>query len=119
MCDVAEAGTVIVETNTDAGEVENTACESCIDTDCAIPQCDCLTDPNMVSQGGSPVPACGVYVVCLYETLLQDLATSDASASADLTAAETACAGSLPMSSLMEGDTFMGCIASNCPTQCF
>ena len=119
MCDVAEAGTVTVVTDTDAGEVENTACESCIDTDCAVPQCDCLSDANMVSQGGSPEPACAIYVVCLYETFLQELATSDAGASADLTAAQAACAGSLPMSSIMEGDSFIGCIANSCTTECF
>jgi len=48
-CDVAEAGVFAIESLTDAGAVENTACEACIAASCSQAQCECLSDTNMAA----------------------------------------------------------------------
>lgn len=117
-CDVDAAGSIQVVEETDAGEVENTACEMCVAANCAQQQCVCLTDTNMATLGDASAPACGVYAICVYQAFLTALATSDAGESADLTAAQAACAGSLPQASITDGNGLIACIASACTTQC-
>jgi hypothetical protein len=116
-CDVDAAGSIQIGTDTDAGFVENTACEACIAANCAVPQCQCLTDTTTVTVDDAGEPACGAYAGCVYPTFLMNLATSDAGAAGlgtDLMNAQASCAGSFSMGSIGLGNALIGCIASSC-----
>jgi hypothetical protein len=122
LCDVDAAGSLQIGVDTDAGFVENTACEACIAMNCAQPQCLCLTDTNMATVDDAGEPACGAYAGCVYTEFLTNLAESDAGAAGlgdDLMAAETTCGAASPTppaSSVTLGKGLIGCIATNCAT---
>jgi hypothetical protein len=121
MCDFDAAGSLQIGVDTDAGFVENTPCETCIATNCAQPQCVCLTDTNVVTVDDAGEPGCGAYAGCVYTAFLTNLALSDAGAAgegADLMAAQTSCAGSFAAGSIASGNALIGCIASSCASSC-
>jgi hypothetical protein len=115
-CLTDAGGSIAVEVpNPDGGDpIENTACEQCIATNCSAAQTTCLDDCSMVPQDDASVPACGAYAVCVYSSFLTKLQTSDAGLAADLTAAQTSCAGTFSPSSTGPGNALIGCIASSC-----
>jgi hypothetical protein len=120
-CDVDAAGSLQIGVDTDAGFVENTACEGCIATNCANAQCVCLTDTNVVQVDDAGEPGCGAYAGCVYTAFLTNVATSDAGTAgegADLMAAQASCAGSFAAGSISSGNGLIGCIASSCASSC-
>ncbi len=121
MCDIDAAGSLQIGVDTDAGFVENTACEGCIATNCAQAQCVCLTDTNVVQVDDAGEPGCGAYAGCVYTAFLTNLATSDAGAAgegADLMAAQASCMSTFAAGSISSGNGLIGCIASSCESSC-
>jgi len=118
MCDIDAAGSLQIGVDTDAGFVENTACEACIATNCGQAQCVCLTDTNMVTVDDAGEPGCGAYAGCVYTGFLTALATTDAGLAADLMGAQTACATGFASASTTSGNALIGCIASSCESSC-
>ncbi len=113
-CDVDAAGSLQIGVDTDAGFMENTACEACIAANCAQPQCVCLTDTNTVVVDDAGEPGCGAYAGCVYTAFLTNLATSDAGLQGDLTSAQSSCMGSFATGSIASGNALIGCIATSC-----
>jgi len=112
-CDVDGGGSFVFP-GADGGE--NTACATCISTNCAMSQCFCLADTNMVNpDDAGAIPACGGYVECLYgaaEAALPDAGLSGLSAL--LPGFETACGTGLPAASTDLGKAFVGCAVNSC-----
>jgi len=105
---------------TDAGPVENFPCEACISSNCQAQECPCTADTNITFEDGGTLPACDAYVECVYDTFVQTLESSDAGVmdATLLEDAQSACAGSVPTASIAMGNSLIGCVASNCATQC-
>jgi hypothetical protein len=121
-CDVDAAGSIEIDTP-DGGM--NTACESCLATNCAQEQCVCLTDTNMapLPDDAGNAPACGVYVGCLYSLAEQSLAANPdagvAGLSAQLSGFEATCGTGLMSSSTTSGNGLVGCFVNFCGSTCF
>jgi hypothetical protein len=116
-CDVDAAGSIQFVS---AAEVKGTPCAICVAQSCAVAQCECMTDPDQVSQGGVAVPACSVYASCLFTTFMAALASAPDAAFQDVRGAEATCkaAGSYAPATIAAGQALLGCTTSACASQC-